>query len=295
MPGYKTVIPVTFTDTTLPMLRADPILTPGSLVLIDPSHPAGAWVSGVPANGYAVPNIAAVEAATIVGAAIPALPLTLSGAINNNTKGKVERTARGGLHGIVSQASALASGDGVTIAQTTDLQAYLAANQAHRFYMSLWGALTRANTGMTAAASLTGGVIGGSTNFNVGYIRQDVVAVPGTLAGSRTDPALNNVGNRFVSLANGANHTMDSSAGARVTCGPCWGAPPSSYNNAVLATRNLNWPSHVFYRFYLEDLTVSGRTYAAVDAADHALYQQEVVNPGGRYYGDTYTNPSTIP
>jgi hypothetical protein len=42
-------------------------------------------------------------------------------------------------------------------------------------------------------------------------------------------------------------------------------------------------------------LTVSGRTYAEVDAIDHALYTREVLTPGGRYYGDTYTDPATLP
>lgn len=48
-------------------------------------------------------------------------------------------------------------------------------------------------------------------------------------------------------------------------------------------------------RAYVEDLTVSGRTYAEVDAIDHALYTKEVLTPGSRYYGDTFTDPATIP
>jgi len=39
---------------------------------------------------------------------------------------------------------------------------------------------------------------------------------------------------------------------------------------------------------YLEDLTVSGRTYADVDALDNALYT-EAFGAGGAYSGDTYT------
>jgi hypothetical protein len=41
--------------------------------------------------------------------------------------------------------------------------------------------------------------------------------------------------------------------------------------------------------------TVSGRTYEQVAAIDQALYTKEVLTAGGRYYGDTYTNPTTIP
>lgn len=37
--GLKTVIPVSFTDTSLPVLRDDPVLpAQGALMLLDPGH-----------------------------------------------------------------------------------------------------------------------------------------------------------------------------------------------------------------------------------------------------------------
>lgn len=37
-------------------------------------------------------------------------------------------------------------------------------------------------------------------------------------------------------------------------------------------------------------------TWAAeVDAIDHALYTSHVLTAGGRYFGDTFTDPATIP
>ncbi len=53
--------------------------------------------------------------------------------------------------------------------------------------------------------------------------------------------------------------------------------------------------SHIIYRVYLEDLTVSGRTHTDVDAIDYAYYTRQVLTAGGRYYGDTYTNPTSVP
>jgi hypothetical protein len=47
----------------------------------------------------------------------------------------------------------------------------------------------------------------------------------------------------------------------------------------------------VLYRAYIEDLTVSGRTYAQVQALDYALWQAAFA-PGGRYAGDTFTPPA---
>jgi len=52
--------------------------------------------------------------------------------------------------------------------------------------------------------------------------------------------------------------------------------------------------SWIFYRAYMEDLTVSGRTYAQVDAEDLALFTEQFA-VGGRYHNDTFTNPTTIP
>jgi hypothetical protein len=53
-------------------------------------------------------------------------------------------------------------------------------------------------------------------------------------------------------------------------------------------------PSDIFYRGYCEDLTVSGRTYADVDALDKALWDAAFA-AGGRFAGDTFTAPSTFP
>lgn len=64
------------------------------------------------------------------------------------------------------------------------------------------------------------------------------------------------------------------------------GGSPSNYQSCG---------SQVVYRFYIEDLTASGRTYAQVRDLDYALYQREVLTAGGRYYGDTHTDPTTIP
>lgn len=50
----------------------------------------------------------------------------------------------------------------------------------------------------------------------------------------------------------------------------------------------------MIYRVYIEDLTVSGRTYAQVDSIDFALWQAAFA-AGGKFYGDTYTDPSTLP
>jgi hypothetical protein len=74
-----------------------------------------------------------------------------------------------------------------------------------------------------------------------------------------------------------------------------WGASANTYNAAVLSSRNGHWPSWVVYRFYVEDLTVSGRSLATVYALDQAALAAAFAT-GGRYNGDAVvTNPSSLP
>lgn len=81
-----------------------------------------------------------------------------------------------------------------------------------------------------------------------------------------------------------------------------WGSPSSHMTGQYGATfapssganPYVNPGAFLFYRAYIEDLTVSGRSYAAVDALDYAEYTKQVTTAGGRYYADTYTDPATI-
>jgi len=293
----RIVIPTTFTDTSLPVLRDDPILTAGSLMLLEPSHPVGGLGAGVPTDSSSFYNIGWKEAAAVIGSGTSSslsATVRVGGGINNGTKGKVERTALGALHGIVSQSTALASGDGMWITLPTAIRDYIAANPSHRYYYSQWDRITRANTGMTGAAAVSGGVIGSDTSSYLVGIRQDIPMAPSGGADSSINPSLNAVGERFASIGNTANSSLGTSQ--TYSSGGVWGAPTGTYNAAVLSTRNNNWPSFVFRRSYLEDLTVSGRSIATVRAIDQALWNAVVNTTGGRQYGDTVpTSPSSIP
>lgn len=300
---YK--IPAIFTDATLPKLRMDPILFAGSLVLVDFNHPANpggyiAAASGVPANGASVFNIANVEAAAVLGggtAATLAGSLALGGAINNNVKGKIERTGKGGLHGIVSQANALASGDGLSLNVAAALRSYIAANTGHQFYVSAWDRITRAGTG-GANTSMLHDLTAGATaaGFEFASVRSNAGGwnqAGGGIADSHNAGDSLTLASRY-SAGRVTTASFASGAGAS-QFGAVWGAPTGSYNNAVLGSRNNTWASFAHYRFYLEDLTVSGRTFAQVDAIDFALYTTEVLTAGGRYNGDTFTAVATLP
>lgn len=52
-------------------------------------------------------------------------------------------------------------------------------------------------------------------------------------------------------------------------------------------------PSFAVYRIYIEDLTLSGRTYAQVKAIDDAEFAKAFAS-GGRFHGDTWSNPTSV-
>lgn len=297
MSGLKLVIPTSFTDLTLPVLRDDPLLTAGSIALIEPAHPASPF-AGVPVNGSIIPNIAHAEAAATLGvtdANFGAVFAALGG-IASGTKGKIERTPKGGLHIIVSQAPGVLSGDGAKLDLSAQVRSWLYTKAPTReFFISVWDRPTRAALGGTP-----GGVVhefGNAANSNMlirytasGGWSQNTTPVPG--ANARFG-ASNTLGNRIANVKTTAGNSNLSASPNNA--GPQWGTIAGTYSDAVAGWKT-QMPSSVFYRLYVEDLTASGRSYAQVDALDFAEYTKQVLTAGGRYYGDTIpTDPATIP
>lgn len=281
-------------DPTLPY--ADPkdaMLNPGSLFLIEPNHSADP-LNGVPAVGGLIPNIAWQTAAAMLGGGThDSLAFRREYTADAGGKLKTERTPRGGLHVIISQSPTEASGFGIQASGDLGIAAsyarYLYDNRAHQFYYSRWERITRgcpANQGEPAAAFIgqsTGPfeffeTLSGSfraetspKNFSTG-----ARSVTGLRFGAALFTGFNGSG------APAFNLVMPFGTGV---IGPWFDAPQYDGKGA----------SAVFYRSYLEDLTVSGRSYEDALAADRQLYA-DAFAPGGRYYNDTTpTNPATIP
>lgn len=290
--GLKIVIPVSFTDDTLEVLKDDPILTNGSLVLIDPTSLADPLPSGVPLNGATIPNIAKKEAAELLG--LTQSDATLLSTYNvgagwvEGTTGKQERTSTGGIHVIPSRTSGGASNQGVDIRLPTAVTNYIIANPTHDYYISLWRHLTRTTGSGTFPVNFG---IGGTSSNSLFLYQGAATPVSGDarrLGGRNVDgSASNTTGKALHSIGiRGVVGTLTST-----TSGAIWGLAQSR-NNGTLASL----PAFALYRVYVEDLTVSGRTYAEVDAISLSTYTTEVLTTGGRYFGDTIpTDPATIP
>lgn len=303
--AYRLQLPGTFTDTSLPYFAVDPILAPGSVWLIDPGHPVDPWDAGVPSNDTAVPNLIE-QHPTFLPEGLDAMPIKFytDGALTS-TLGKVERTTKGGLHIIVSRSEA---GDLFThatdkyyatlrhvVTGPTEWGTYLYGSDGsdgayhHQWYMSTWTDVTRSQgtSGTNAAISTLLGR--NSTNYlNIAHRMKTDVSHYQT-------PEVKDVstGVQFNAASSSAPLVAgDPTSGTDFQIYPFIGGHATAYNRAAGSREYA--PSLVLYRSYLEDLTVSGRTFDEVYAIDYALFTRDCLTEGGRYYGDEYTDPATI-
>lgn len=283
--GRKIVLTGTkLTDLSAPkIVNIDPMEAAGSLLLVDPTHPSMAWAGGVPANSTTVPNLFSENALALAGTGTG---LTVRrGAWTSG--GTLERTTRGGLHGALSPTLATPAGNEFLLAAPDALETYLLANQSHAFYLSTWHRLTRlapAEPQTTMVQAITSNTTPGTNALAYSHHLGNVPGNQGRKAANILGTKLTNVSAQGWSGTAPAN-----AAGMSITLFTAlWSAFAFSDGKA----RAIG--SQAFYRTYLEDLTVSGRTYAQADALDYELYTKEVLTSGGRYYGDTYTDPATI-
>jgi len=291
MAGLKMVIPTTFTDNSLAVLRDDELLpSAGALLLLDATHSAGSWPAGVPTAGTLLTNIAATQATALTGDPLKAIVET------NYTSANmiVERTSKGGLHTMPSSAAGYPANTYFRLNMPAALRNYLFANMEHDFYFSQWTRHTR-NSGGSGAPMNTGAFHKNSGTYLAALWRSG--ATLGSYPGGGFGTA-ELLGSRVGALTPGtATHQSlgvnswvgtNPAAATEITTMPY----ASGSTTAVTPAATFQLPALALYRVYLEDLTVSGRTYAQVDALDNQLFTDEVQTAGGRYYGDTYTTPS---
>lgn len=265
---------------TLPTLPIDPVESAGSLMLVEPSHPVSQWAAGVPAEASVLPNVLLPRAQGLIpgGTATSLGALVVNSGTLTGAKGRMERTGKGGMHVILSPTVATVKSDAFIITPQQAIWDYMRANLTHVFYLSLWHRITRPGTPSAGRVMFAG------LNTYLWFY---------SISGG-TRPPVNTVGPAFRSgsAATSNTGTVGHFAGEDALFE---GGNGSTQNSQAGVTLGKN-ASHVFYRAYLEDLTVSGRDYATVDALDYALYTAQVLTPGGRYYGDTIpTDPATIP
>lgn len=274
------------------LVPLDSILTRGSLLLVEPGHPARPWGSGMPEQNAVVPNIARTQFADLAGITPDAAADALVKNTITSTEGVVERTAKGGVNTVISQTTGTFPRM-FGIAMRDALRAYLAANKSHRFYLSTWFKTTR-----PAAAG---------TAWRIAYIIPSSSAVTSSIAAlsQNTDGSFggspsssDSRRNGFATVTSGDRTFSAIAAEGTPTSG--WTSVTAAFEQLVqyggrLSGEERKSPSGVFYRVYLEDLSVSGRSFEQVRTRDYAAWVN-AFGAAGRYVDDTIpTSPSTIP
>lgn len=282
------------TDTSLPKMYPG-LLSSGTLMIIDPMDLEHPWPAGVPANASAIYNPAWDIAASIIGSGDAASLASPFVDQHGNVDAIAERSAKGGLHFIYSQTAQTGSASkGAAIVPAAAILNYmLTGGIAHRYYISIWHLVTR--------VGIPGAVIPPlfSALFKTGdagrcFERMQTDGFVGNVLRSNPASGLNAVGPvRRAMVIEGWSGPAGSApvdASGLDAALMMWG------NYKSMSTLALNKsPSHIGYFGLIEDLTVSGREGADVDALDAQMFAEQVLTAGGRYYGDTFTDPATKP
>lgn len=268
MSGYKIVIPGRFTNKALPVLGEDPLLNAGSLLLVEPGHPSSPY-RGALADGDLLENIAWREAQALAGGT----QATLSARLENPSD-RAWVTSKGGIQ--------WSTGPVVGAHLPLPVLEYLRQNPMHEYRAVWWGGLVEGTGGINGRLS----VVHFDAAEAVSSIYWDMIGnSSGNVDASNTDIPNTNLqtGPRRHSVGSGSTRGPITATAAEADK---WSR---IFGYGIGKNSGPASGQAVFHRFYLEDLTVSGRASTELNAIDRALYVKHMLTPGGRYHGESYT------
>lgn len=289
--GKKIVLTgVNFGDTTLPVLPTyDPIESTGSLFLFDPSNGYGTF-SGVPVSGSIVPNVVAPIAAAATGLSKSLVTGRVVTTGNVTGKFQIERSSKLGVHGMSTQGGSQTAPAYWSLKLHASLKDYLEANiLTHQFYVSSWIRLTRKAITNSAIQS----VLHWTQNTS-NYAYHTSSGVPTTTPNTNKASNINTVTSDLASAGLIQLAVTGWTGDQQYITNDTEAYQPAFAIGAVDAWAGSNYnkcDSHILYRAYIEDLTVSGRSYADVAALDLSLFNT-AFGAGGRFASDTYSDPA---
>lgn len=249
-------------------LRFDKILTNGSLLLFDSSK-----MAAIPANGGTINNVAYTEAIETIGSGTEStmkMPVLLTQVA---TKSALEFSAKKGLYFNIS--ATVETGNEMQIMVPDPIRQYILNHPNNSFYASYWSNVTRVGTTSTAARFAIRNTSAPTTNLLFELGKVSPINRP-------IDGSANQLGNLS---ENGANTTGIGFRNIGVL--KFNGTLPATIANLTGRFLAIS-ESIIIYRMYIEDLTVSGRTYSQVSALDKSL-KDAAFAEGGKFYNDTYS------
>lgn len=301
MGTFAQVLDIAPTRSDLPRLQIHPDISPGTLILFDPTHPVGAF-SGVPEDGGALPNVVREQAAAIFERVdLADMDLLINRQRESSATFLWERTSKGGLHGLPSQSAQTTNNNNLVLrpgaAIRNDIHGLIptaSSDPGPGFYVSVWYKITR--VGVSGLTSYSRSHFATNTS-NFGWHTQ-----------STASPSAANMIDTFgpSDHANGNATLLAWGPGRNWT-----GTKPSSTIAALLGMGQFDaWQAFsnnrnklhgvIVYRAIIEYLALTDRSdgspegeWAAALAADRAAFTKAFAE-GGKFYGDSWTDPATF-
>ena len=276
----------TSTPNDFPILRPDPTIDSGTLLLWDPARSG----IGAYANGTVFPDIASSVSSPIIGVAPSALssPLSVS---NYPTELLVEKTGKGGLHLMASQNAFGGNNRRALLPFSNALKTYIDSNQTNTYYVRFIGRFTRLPTEEKPFFNFSRS--GYAVNYYFYMRRNGTTSISsgvGPAAGASYSPNnLPPVGTPFMWTLT-FNSKVAATAWDVLTDA---GAALSGFivgDLGSIADADGKHASLIMYQGAINSLTISGKTAAAKLAEDTAYFNSLFVE-GGRFYNDTWTVP----
>ena len=267
-----------FTDSRMPILYNYPGLTPGSLFLLDAKLIDDEFNFSDTGTKRYTDNLAAEVATQLTGKTASDLRAEWNNTLvttGSAPEAKFERTANGGIHGILSLVNQVSGHRGRFTCP--GIMPYVAEHQNdHKFLLVMHYQVTRVGSG-TPATQTTEVLISSQTSPSTN--RLIVGRLPNAVSSGPAQYSLQSDKNGTDFTANIYYQDM-----------PVWGAA-SGFGALV----NNNCKSFVMYRTHLIDIDASGMALADIVAAEQRLFNVNF-SSGGKYYGDTIpTSPSSLP
>lgn len=313
--GLKIKAAGTSFPTSRPIIKKyDPLETEGSLVLFDVANPAQDFTLAAENSGETeVVNLMAERASDVTGSASYLCNITQdrkseqTGGSDIASSLDIEITPKGGIHVMYPHSLSLTSLEDYFVLLSTNssaIQNYIdsvsgAASGNNNIYISTWQRCTRG--AVNGGAYTRPWISYGDTNDYLFQWKHTSYPDPAGI----TDYYLSPANWSFKTSPNvGTPLYADFAVDSPWTVGDGDGENQPVYwaitGHGPFVTGEGGWvtgsrntaESRVIYRIYVEDLTVSGRTYAEVSALDRALFT-EAFSVGGVFYGDTWSDPVT--
>lgn len=213
---------------------------------------------------------------------------------------KRELSSKGGIHFAISRTYAgdtYATLNNALVAnaalQEKIRAALMGANP--NLFVSVWDRITRTASAASIAPNSSYISSAASTN-DYGFFSRSDESIPRVSSQSISSSHLGKIASdpSILNLHNKNNMNLKGVGGAGVLANTKIHFTLHGYVQPWASSQVVNKAaSRIIYRIYVEDLTLSGRTYAEVKAIDDAEFTKAFA-AGGRFYGDTWSDPATL-